>query len=158
MSERTSETSQLRTSARKNRDRWHSVAHALDAHLGERARSTAVPTPNQPGMPWRLCVHENTHGIARSDSSVSFAARDAGREPIGRCATSSIGVAATRVAREAILVGGQREVRLARRIGRARELSLVGAPRRMRCALGRRGPSTAPIVSSMSRSAIAGCV
>jgi hypothetical protein len=46
-------------------------------------------------MPWRLCVHENTHGIARSDSSVMPAERDAGREPSGRCATSWIGVAAT---------------------------------------------------------------
>ena len=114
-----------------------------------------MPTPNQPGMPWRLCVHENTHGIARSASSVSFAPpREAGREPIGRCATSSIGVAATRVAREPILVGGEREIGAARGVGGVRQVRFVvaiGVARGSAAAA-----STAPTVSSRSRSAISG--
>ena len=94
MSERTSDSSQLRDSARKNRERSAS-ARTPSTPSSATSASIAVPTPNQPGMPWRLCVHENTHGIARSESSESRALRDAGREPSGRCATSSIGVAAT---------------------------------------------------------------
>ena len=51
--------------------------------------------PNQPGTPWRDCVHENTHGIARRSSSEKPALRDAGREPSGSLPTCWIGVAAS---------------------------------------------------------------
>ena len=43
---------------------------------------SAVPAPYQDGSSRRFCVHANTHGIARSDSTSLDLRRDGGREPM----------------------------------------------------------------------------
>jgi len=47
----------------------------------------------QPGRMSRVCVHENTHGIARRSSTVRSPEREAGREPRLRFSTTEMGVA-----------------------------------------------------------------
>ena len=81
-----------------------SVVKKVHSAYAERATSrpsssTAVrrptPAPNHAGSMWRDCVHENTHGTARSASNPSLPGRTAGREPICMRAMTSIGVTAS---------------------------------------------------------------
>ena len=39
----------------------------------------------------RFCIHANTHGIARNDSTALVPLRDGGREPMFSCESSAIG-------------------------------------------------------------------
>ena len=50
-----------------------------------------MPAPYQDGSSRRFCVHANTHGIARSDSTSLDLRRDGGREPMFSCESSAIG-------------------------------------------------------------------
>src|SRR5690606_18433094 len=52
----------------------------------------AVPAAYQAGSKYRLCVHENTHGIARKSSKRSLFLRLVGREPIFNSPISGNGV------------------------------------------------------------------
>jgi hypothetical protein len=52
---------------------------------------SAVPAPYHDGSSSRFCVHANTHGIARSDSTPATPLREGGREPMLSWLSSAIG-------------------------------------------------------------------
>ena len=58
------------------------------------AAARPVPAPYQPGSMWRGCVHANTHGTARTESSDAGSDRCTGREPICMRSITSMGVTA----------------------------------------------------------------
>ena len=85
-----SDISRFSTSARKNGQPRKS---ARSSPTG--TAPSPVPAPSQAGTMQRVCVHENTHGIARRASSSPVpdaSGRDAGRDPISRRVSSSSGV------------------------------------------------------------------
>ena len=92
--------SAISTLARNVVTKCHCVAisSSVSPIPAARAASNPVPTPYQPGMIWRDCVHPNTHGIARRSASAAAdsVARRAGREPMFRPAISSTGVEAVK--------------------------------------------------------------
>ena len=54
---------------------------------------SAVPTPIQPVITWRVCIQANTQGMARREvSDASEPGRKVGREPIARLPSWPIGV------------------------------------------------------------------
>ena len=85
-----SDISRFSTSARKNGQPRYSRRSSSTG-----AAASPAPAPSQAGAMHRVCVHEKTHGIARSAASSLGAAasgRDTGREPISSSASSSSGV------------------------------------------------------------------
>ena len=85
------------------------------------AASSASPVPSHDGSSSRVCVHANTQGIARSDSTPPSPPRRAGRLPIGASADLALGRGRAEVLDEPrVLVDdlrGRRRARCRRRAG-----------------------------------------
>ena len=78
----------------KNGHRWYISRRRPSPSGSVRTKpSRPWPIPYQAESRWRDCVHESTHGIARSWRMSRVCWRLAGRDPMRRCSIRSMGVA-----------------------------------------------------------------